>query len=90
MDKTKDKLPVIPVRLPPQARGEASFGRDELDELKAHYGGLPINTLVQMALRLLHRSVFPERYHTPQDSVPKTSSNSNPQGKVPVSKRKTK
>ena len=90
MDKTKDKLPVIPVRLPPQARGEASFGRDELEELKAHYGGLPINTLVQMALRLLHRSVFPERYQAPQDSDPRTSSNSNPHGKVPVSRRNPK
>lgn len=61
---------VIPLRLPPapatkaeRARADAlaTFHRGHLDELVAHYG-LPINRVVQIALRHLHRQVFPQSY----------------------------
>lgn len=61
---------VIPLRLPPapknkaeRARADAlaTFHRGHLDELVAHYG-LPINRVVQLALRHLHRQVCPQSY----------------------------
>lgn len=52
----------IPLRLPDTAQGEMAFGRDELEELHVHFGGLSINQIVQMALRRLHREVLPAKY----------------------------
>lgn len=60
----------IPLRLTPAPRTKteraradalAEFHRGHLDELVGHYG-LPINRVVQIALRHLHRQVFPSQY----------------------------